>query len=147
MWFQHTVEILFKSNKLSENKWSPTFKLHQWASYQVRKIAGCACTGNAGNVFRHHRLQRKPLVIDPDMHHGTCVTHVPWCMSGSLTHDGGENVPGIPGACANLNFTYLTRGLWQNRYQSLNICCWWPSLEPSCQYPAAKCVNNVVMCW
>ena len=34
------------------------------------------------------------------MHHGTCVTHVPWCMSGSLTCDDGENVPGIPGACA-----------------------------------------------
>ena len=42
-----------------------------WASYQIRKIAGCTCTGNAGN--------------DPDMHHGTCVTHVPWCMPGSLT--------------------------------------------------------------
>ena len=26
-----------------------------------------------------------PQVGDPDMHHGTCVTHVPWCMSGSLT--------------------------------------------------------------
>ena len=26
-----------------------------------------------------------PLVSDPDMHHGTCVTHVPWCMLGSLT--------------------------------------------------------------
>ena len=25
-----------------------------------------------------------PRVRDPDMHHGTCVTHVPWCMSGSL---------------------------------------------------------------
>ena len=24
-------------------------------------------------------------VSDPDMHHGTCVTHVPWCMLGSLT--------------------------------------------------------------
>ena len=24
-------------------------------------------------------------VRDPDMHHGTCVTHVPWCMPGSLT--------------------------------------------------------------
>ena len=23
-------------------------------------------------------------VSDPDMHHGTCETHVPWCMSGSL---------------------------------------------------------------
>ena len=26
-----------------------------------------------------------PLVSDPDMHHGTCVTHVPWCMPGSVT--------------------------------------------------------------
>ena len=27
-----------------------------------------------------------PLPVrDPDMHHGTCVTHVPWCMPGSLT--------------------------------------------------------------
>ena len=34
------------------------------------------------------------------MHHGTCVTHVPWCMSGSLTCGDEENVPGIPGACA-----------------------------------------------
>ena len=24
-------------------------------------------------------------VSDPDMHHGTCVMHVPWCMPGSLT--------------------------------------------------------------
>ena len=24
-------------------------------------------------------------VNDPDMHHGTYVTHVPWCMPGSLT--------------------------------------------------------------
>ena len=71
-----------------------------WASYQIRKTAGCACTGNAGNVFPTRRLQRKPLVSDPDMHHGTCVTHVPWCMSGSLLCGGGENVPGIPGACA-----------------------------------------------
>ena len=34
------------------------------------------------------------------MHHGTCVTQVPWCMSGSLTCADGENVPDIPGACA-----------------------------------------------
>ena len=26
-----------------------------------------------------------PLVSDLGMHHDTCVTHVPWCMSGSLT--------------------------------------------------------------
>ena len=31
------------------------------------------------------RFPRPPRVIDPDMHHGTCVKHVPWCMSGSIT--------------------------------------------------------------
>ena len=71
-----------------------------WASYQISKIVGCACAGNAGNVFPRRRFQRKPLISDPGMHHGTCVTHVPWCMSGSLTCGYGENVPGIPGACA-----------------------------------------------
>ena len=76
------------------------YGLSQWASYQIRKIAGCACAGNAGNVFPRRRFQRKPLVSDPGMHHGTCVTHVPWCMSGSLTCDDGENVPSIPSACA-----------------------------------------------
>ena len=25
-----------------------------------------------------------PRVCDPDMHHGTCVMRVPWCMLGSL---------------------------------------------------------------
>ena len=39
--------------------------------------------------FPHHRLQRKPPVSDPSIHHGTCVTNVPWCMSGSLTRCGG----------------------------------------------------------
>ena len=93
-----------------------------WASYQIRKIAGCACAGNAGNVFPRRRFQRKPLVSDPGMHHGTCVTHVPWCMSGSLTCGDGENVPGIPGACAPAIFTYLARGQWvetESKYRAL----------------------------
>ena len=56
-----------------------------------------------------------PWASDPDMHHGTYLTHVPWCMPGSLTGGspwnpgGGENAPGIPGACATRNFTYLVR--------------------------------------
>ena len=82
-----------------------------WASYQIRKIAGCACAGNAGNVFPRRRIQRKTRVSDPGMHHGTCVTHVPWCMSGLLTRGGGENVPGIPGACAP-----ATLRIWQEAH-------------------------------
>ena len=57
--------------------------------------------------FLRHRLQRKPLVSDPGMHHGTCVKHAPWCMSGSLASGGGEN---FPGAGATHNFAYLVKG-------------------------------------
>ena len=50
------------------------------------------------------------IVRDPGVHHGTCATHVPWCMSGSLIRGGRENVPGMPGTCTTRNFTYLVRG-------------------------------------
>ena len=39
--------------------------------------------------FPRHRLQRKPLVSD----HGTCVTHVPWCMSGRKPAVAGKTFP------------------------------------------------------
>ena len=96
-----------------------------WASYQIRKIAGCACAGNAGNVFPRRRFQRKPLVSDPGMHHGTCVTHVPWCMSGSLTRGDGENVPGIPGACAPaiLRIWQEAHGQKSQEYNTRSIFC------------------------
>ena len=71
--------------------------------------------------FPLYRLERKPLVSDPGMHHGTCVTHVPWCMSGSLNRGGGENVPGIPGECATHNFTYLVRGPYRMKWHTASL--------------------------
>ena len=114
-----------------------------WASYQIRKIAGCACAGNAGNVFPRRRFQRKSLVNDPGMHHGTCVTHVPWCMSGSFTCGDGESVPGIPGACAPA----ILR-IWQEAHH-LDRC--WPiSLTHICVntvYPKKYPHGFVVLCF
>ena len=72
-------------------------------------IVGCACPGNAVNVFPAIDFKEKTRVSDPDMHHVTCVTHMPWFMSGLLTRGDWENVPGIPGACTTHNFTYLVR--------------------------------------
>ena len=66
------------------------------ASYQIRIIAGCACAGNAGNVFPRRRFQRKLLVSDPGMHQGTCVTHVPWCMRDRLPAVTGKTFPAFP---------------------------------------------------
>ena len=50
-----------------------------WASCQIRKLAGAHAPGMPGTY------SSLPRVSDPDLHHGTCVTHVPWCMPGSLT--------------------------------------------------------------
>ena len=93
----------------------------QWVSCQIRKIAGCACARN---------VSPPPWVNDPDIHHGTCVTHVPWCISESLTSGFlwsrcWENVPGIPGTCVTRNFMYLVRGPWiiRNTHLMLSIYC------------------------
>ena len=80
--------------------------------------------------FPRHRLQRKLLVSDPGMHHSTCVTHVPWCMSGSLTRGGGENVPRIPSACVTHNFTYLARGPLHIYQSTLQCLCIFTQLFP-----------------
>ena len=60
--------------------------------------------------FPRHGLQIKQLESDPGMHHGTCATYLSWCMSGSPTRCGGENVPAIPGACTTRNFVSLVKG-------------------------------------
>ena len=72
-----------------------------WTSYQIRKSAGCAYTGNAGNVFPSTDFK------------GNRSLAIPVCMSGSLKSGGGKNVPGIPGACITQNLTYLSRGPWR----------------------------------
>ena len=95
----------------------------------MRKIMGCACAVNAGNVFPTRRLQREPLVSDPGMHDGTCVTHVPWCKSGSLTCSGGGNVPGIPGTCAPA----ILR-IWQEAHAMLFMGICWAYCENLYQY-------------
>ena len=59
--------------------WSTLVQVVAWGSYQIRKIAGSHEPGMPGTV------SPPPRVSNPDMQHGTCVTHVPWCMPGSLT--------------------------------------------------------------
>ena len=51
-----------------------------WASCQIWKNCGLRMRREC-----RERFPPPPRVGDPDMHHGTCVTHVLWCMPGSLT--------------------------------------------------------------
>ena len=99
----------------------PTLSM-PWVSYQVSEIADAHAQRMPGT------FSPPPWVSDADMHHGTCVRYVPWCMPGSLTCGFlWRNVPGIPGACATRNFTYLVRGPWP--------LMTWRSREPVFQHP------------
>ena len=58
---------------------------------KIEAIDGSSTQRN-GPLARYVKLRVAPgmffpptRVSDPDMHHGTYVTHVPWCMPGSLT--------------------------------------------------------------
>ena len=72
-----------------------------WAFCQIRKNAGCACTG----------------------------TQVPWCMPGSLTNGflwswWRGKCSRYSGACATHNYTHLVRGPWK-RLSSIRVILTW----------------------
>ena len=66
------------------------------ASYQIRKIAGCACASNAGNVF--HATDFNGIVSFPGMHRNMCV--MPVMHVGIANTWWGKNVPSTPEPCA-----------------------------------------------
>ena len=43
--------------------WGQPNKLATWTSYQIRKIAGCACTGNAGNASPASPAHAQPSIL------------------------------------------------------------------------------------
>ena len=64
---------------------------------------------------KYGKVSPPPRVSDPDMHHGTFVTHMSWCMPGSLTSgflwSRWRGKRSWHSRCMhNLHFTYLARG-------------------------------------
>ena len=82
-----------------------------WASWQIHIFASCACAGNAGHVYSDTDFKGNGLVSDPGMHHGTCVTHLPWCKSGSLVRGGGNTFPAFPAHAQPANMR-----IWQEAH-------------------------------
>ena len=85
--------------------------------------------------FHRQRVQRKALVINPGMHYGTCVAHVPWYMSGSLSRGVGENVPGIPDAYATLIFLRI----WQEAHWRKHDLNWTLSIIVVIIHACGRC--------
>ena len=98
-----------------------------WTSYQIRKIAGCVCAGNAGNVFPRHRGLAIPTYITARAWRTCRDACRGRLIAVSFEVGGGKNVPDIPGACATHTSTYLKRGPFQTR-QNATCMQWlrWP---------------------
>ena len=81
-----------------------------WASYQIRKLRVAHALGMPGK-FSPPPTSKETARYRCRCASRHCVTHVPRCWY-RWPAVGGENVPGIPGACINHNFTYIIRGPW-----------------------------------
>ena len=74
--------------------------------------------------FPGHRLHRKPVVTYLGMHHGTCVTHVPWCMLGLLTRGGRKAFSTFP-AHAQPAILLIWQEAHGNTKTGTTLCCGW----------------------
>ena len=100
--FYHKDPTIFRNSSV----WSRMGLLRDTSNYGLRMHRECL------GRFSRHRLQRKSLVsalhASRHVRHARVVMHV-----GIANPRCGENVPGIPGACATRNFPYLVRGPWR----------------------------------
>ena len=94
--FETALQTIFVLNKL-QIRWHPLracVSIPAVSEQECQNLPPLRNLSAHGPLARHVKLRvahapgtfyPSPWARDPDMHHGTCVTHVPWCMPGSLT--------------------------------------------------------------
>ena len=106
---QSGFQLIFPSNNLyicwsnisnlRELPFVTSTLFHSWDHEPLTryvKLWAAHASGMLG-TFSPPPASMEPLVRDPGMHHGTCVSHLPWCMSGLLTcFGGGKRFPAFP---------------------------------------------------
>ena len=78
-WHKRPTICMDHQFKSSMRCWSQLPEHRPWGSCRYAKLWVAHAPGMPGT------FSQPPQVSDPDMQHGTCVTHVPWSMPGSLT--------------------------------------------------------------
>ena len=76
---------------------------------------GCAYAGDAGNVFPITAGERSRHASRHVRHARAVIANYRFPLKSAA----GGNVPGIPGACATCNFTYLVRDPLRGYYDTL----------------------------
>ena len=136
--FYHKDPTIFRNSSV----WSRMGLLRDTSNNGLRMHRECL------GRFSRHRLQRKSLVsalhASRHVRHARVVMHV-----GIANPRCGENVPGIPGACATRNFPYLVRGPWRlsrnyiiHESYVLNFCLLLSAnITSCCQIDRFECIR------
>ena len=94
-----------------------------WRAVSQQEIYVCLLPDTQYYGLRMRWECRERFPLHRELAIPTCITARAWCTCRDACQDhklavssevgGWENVPGIPGACATRNCTYLARGPWQ----------------------------------
>ena len=100
------IQLIYTYKLITETRY--VYMMHS-AAMAVADMTGMICHGPLARYVQLHvapgmpgMFSLPPWDVDPDMHHGTCVTHVPWCMPGSLINGvllksvAGNTLPAFP---------------------------------------------------
>ena len=84
-------------------------------------------------TFSLPQTLKRPLISNPSMHYGTCVSHVPWCMSGSLNRGGGETSRHSHKTLDGLANCLSCRVSWYDSYRGKRLSRRWKYHNIDCQ--------------
>ena len=147
--------VIGVSNSYSSQQFSPTLAQARphyaeelslpWAFCQIIKLWVAHAPRMPGTFFP------PPCVSEPNIHHDTCVKHVPWFMPGLLTCGflwswWWENVPSIASACATRNFAYLVRGAYSPAHR-LSSVTFQKSLANNMSTSQSPCPTSIHLKW
>ena len=79
------MRALYQACELQNHGWMLSIKNKSVAKSVPGPLTRYPKVGVAHAAGMPGTFSPPPWVSDPDMHQGTCVTHVPWWMPGSLT--------------------------------------------------------------
>ena len=135
----------YLTRQFENSVWDEWLKVDWWAGWSPAVGRGRPAVWNwhpfHGPLARYAKSQvahapgmpgtfySSPRVSDPDMHHGTCVTHLPWCMQVSLT------------SCSLWN-------RWRGKRSRCSRCISNPQFYASSKRPMGQLASNWYLpCW
>ena len=104
-------------------------------------------------TFSPPPTSKETVVSNTDMHHGTCLTHGAWWMSGSLTTATGKTFPAFPAHVQPTILLIWQEAHWWMTFTSFLLNCLWSDIiknkQVTCQislFVWGKTIRRIIIC-